>query len=127
MTAPPTSTVGTRDTVEKYEHDGGSISVGTVTKYMKRYSFFKLYVRALNSGSVDWIDITGNEPFAVSGVSPTNQYNTIHVEHPDGQISVQEYKIVPVPGYWFYKTLLDGRTQQIKLFNGAEMSSAFSR
>ena len=32
-------------TVEKYEHDGGQISVGTVTKYMKRYGFFKLYVR----------------------------------------------------------------------------------
>ena len=111
----------TKQTVEKYEHKGGQITVGTVTKYMKRYSFFKLYVRTLNADN--WIDITGNSPFAVSGVSPTNQYNTIHVEHPNGQLSVQEYKLAPVPGYAFYRTLLNGGVQTIKLFSGSEMST----
>ena len=112
----------TDDTVEKYEHKGGQITVGTVTKYMKRYSFFKLYVRALNDPG--WTDITGDTPFAVCGVSPTNQYNSIHIEHPGGQLSVQEYKLAPVPGYKFYNRLLSGSTQVIRLFNGAEMSTA---
>ena len=95
------------------------LAVGTVTKYMKRYSFFKLYVRAL--GEINWIDITGDQPFAVRGVSPTNQYNTIHIEHPDAAASIQEYRLAPVPGFKYYKKLLDGGTQTIKLFSGSEL------
>ena len=70
----------TTDTIEEYEQEGGQITVGTITKYIKRYSFFTLYAREL--GANDWLDITGEAPFAVRGTSPISQYNTIHIEHP---------------------------------------------
>ena len=84
----------TPDTIEEYEQEGGQISVGSITKYIKRYSFFKLYAREL--GANDWLDITGEAPFAVRGTSPVAQYNTIHIEHPGrDEPATHEYRIEP--------------------------------
>ena len=86
----------TKDTIEEYEKDGGQISVGQITKYTRRYSFFSLYAREV--GAANWIDITGSTPFAVRGTSPIAQYNTIYIDHPTGKATAQGFKIVPVPG-----------------------------
>ena len=65
----------TPETVRDYEEDMAQISLGSMTKYTKRFSMFRLYARA--QGAIDWTDITGSAPFAVRGVSPMAQYNTI--------------------------------------------------
>ena len=116
----------TPDTVESYEQDGANITLGSVTKYMKRYSMFKLYAREL--GADNWIDINGDKPFAVRGTSPTPHYNTIHINH--GGTSMHEFRIVPVPGAAFYDQLnaendvgvylLDGSMFKKQSDNGAQ-------
>ena len=113
----------TPDTIEEYEHEGGQISVGSVTKYTKRYSFFTLYAREL--GADNWVDITGSAVFAVRGTSPLSQYNTIHIEHP--QFKAYEYRIVPVPGAKFYDRWLKGDEVGVKLLTGSELSKDTSR
>ena len=106
----------TDNTIADYEEDGGQITVGSVTKYIKRYSFFRVYARELGS---DWQNITGPNPFAVRGTSPIAQYNTIHVDHPGNNKSAHEFKIVPVPGANFLinGTGLDVR---VKPLDGSE-------
>ena len=113
----------TPDTIEEYEHEGGQISVGSVTKYTKRYSFFTLYARELGADS--WVDITGSAVFAVRGTSPLSQYNTIHIEHP--QFKAYEYRIVPVPGAKFYDRWLKGDEVGVKLLTGSELNKDTSR
>ena len=116
--------------VEDYEKEKDMITVGAITKYMKRYSFFALYVRNLEGQKADdnqaWVDITGDVPFAVRGTSPVNQYNTIHVEHPatTGEASVQEYQLIPVPGYRFYGEWFAGRSVPVRLLDGTELFKA---
>ena len=108
----------TPDTIEEYESEGGQISVGNVTKYIKRYSFFTLYAREL--GSKVWTDITGAAVFAIRGTSPISQYNTIHIEHP--QFKAYEYRIVPVPGAKFYSKWLKDDGVAVKLLTGSELN-----
>lgn len=107
------------DLIEDYEDDGGSITVGSMTKYMKRYTFFELHVRELNDDP--WINLTGDKPFAIRGTSPTIQYNTIYVNHPGGRPSIQEYKLLPVPGARYYDRFLRGETMRVRLLNGREL------
>ena len=114
----------TTDTVEEYEKEGGQITVGTITKYTKRYSFFTLYARPL--GSDRWIDITGDAPFAVRGTSPISQYNTIYIDHPGSAASTQEFKIVPVPGAKFYSKWNKGEPVPVKLLEGNELRKSTS-
>ena len=105
----------TPDTIEEFEQDGANITLGTVTKYMKRYSMFKLYAREL--GADTWIDLNGDIPFAVRGVSPVPHYNTIHINH--SGTSMHEYKIVPVPGSAFYDKWLNGTGVGVHLLDGS--------
>ena len=114
----------TQDTVEEYEKEGGQITVGTITKYTKRYSFFTLYARPL--GTDRWIDITGEAPFAVRGTSPISQYNTIYIDHPGSAASTHEFRIVPVPGAKFYSKWLRGETVAVKLLEGSELYKSTS-
>ena len=101
------------DTIERYQEENSGITLGQVTKYMKRYSFFRIYARKL--GAANWLDISGSRTFVVKGVTPEYMFNTLHVAHEEGQ---HEYQIVPVPGAAFYQKiqqdgidvhLLDGR------------------
>jgi hypothetical protein len=97
-------------TINKFEEKGGQITLGTVTKYMSRWSFFRLEAREL--GSNTWIQIS-DQPFAVNGTTPTAQYNTIVIKHPTGQ-SMHEYRFVPVPGSRFYNTNGVGKVYHLK-------------
>ena len=103
------------DVIESYEEDGSTITLGTVTKYMARYSMFKLYARPL--GTDKWIDINGDKPFAVRGTSPVPHYNTIHINH--SGTSMHEFKIVPVPGSAFYDKWLAGTGVGVHMLDGS--------
>ena len=95
-------------TVEDYEHDGANINLGTISKYIKRLSFFRLEARPQKTRADikddSWLDITGNIPFCVRGTTPVAMYNTIHVLHPGASVdhsepSTHEYRFVPVGGH----------------------------
>lgn len=116
--------------VEDYEKEGDTITLGSMSKYMSRYSLFALYARDIRGqeASTDqaWIDITGDVPFAIRGTSPVNQYNTIHIEHPQDSAgaTVQEYQLVPVPGFRFYQRWLAGNSVAVRLLDGTELFKA---
>jgi len=82
-----------KGTVKEYENENGSITLGTLNKYIKRLSFFRLYVRKLGSNNA-WKKISP-KPFCVSGRTPQAQYNFIRINHPFGQL---EFRLVPYPG-----------------------------
>lgn len=80
----------------QYADDNISFSLGTINRYLTRYSFFKVQARPVGSAiTSDWIDISNSQVFAVKGNSPQAQYNVLRIVHPYGQY---EYRIVPVPG-----------------------------
>ena len=113
----------TPETIRDYEEDMAQISLGSMTKYTKRFSMFRLYARA--QGAIDWTDITGSAPFAVRGVSPMAQYNTIHIDHPDlNEPTVHEYRIVPVPGSAYYNVWNSGGGVSVHLLDGAMLQNA---
>ena len=103
-----------QNTINDYEEERANITVGTVTTYMRRYSFFRLFARPL--GEAKWANITDPrvQAFGVLGASPMAKYNTISIRHPEQ--GIYEYRFVPVPGSEFYTNntaqivLLDSRT-----------------
>ena len=84
---------GRDGTVHDYEKKDGNISLGQMSKYVKRYSFFELYTRTV--GEDDWTKIS-DKPFAVLGRTPQPQYNFIRINHSDEDL--REFKLEPLPG-----------------------------
>ena len=79
--------------VHDYEQDNGSIQLGSINKYIKRLSFFKLFIRQAGS-NLAWTRLS-DKPFCVTGRTPQPQYNFIRIRHPFGQY---EFRLVPYPG-----------------------------
>ena len=80
----------------QYAADNVSFSLGTINRYITRYSFFKVQARPVGSSiTSSWQDILSGQVFAVKGNSPQPQYNVLRIVHPFGQY---EYRILPVPG-----------------------------
>jgi hypothetical protein len=93
-------------TIKYYEDKGGSIQLGGVSRYHKRFSFFYLQVRKLGT-SGSWQSINGGLLFCVKGASPQAQYNYVRIAQPFGQ---WEYRFVPYPGaavvkYWMGRSV----------------------
>lgn len=84
---------GVDGVVHDYENKNGNISLGQISKYVKRYSFFDLYSRTV--GQNNWTKI-GDKPFAVLGRTPQPQYNFIRINHSNEEL--REFKLEPVPG-----------------------------
>ena len=80
--------------IRSYEDKNGSIQLGTVDKYVKRLSFFKVQAKKLNSGD-DFTDIS-SQVICVEGSSPVDQYNAIFIHHDTP--SQYEFRFMPVPG-----------------------------
>ena len=80
--------------IKSYEDKNGSIQIGTVNKYVKRLSFFKVQAKKLNSGD-DFVDISP-QVICVEGSTPTDQYNAIYIYHDTP--SQYEFRFMPVPG-----------------------------
>ena len=79
--------------VHDYEQSNGSIQLGSINKYIKRLSFFKLFIRS-SGHNAEWKPL-GDIPFCVTGRTPQPQYNFIRINHPYGQY---EFRLVPYPG-----------------------------
>ena len=91
--------------IREYEEFGGNLSLGTLTKYQRRLSFFMLEARTI--GEQEWTDITGPSFFMVDGNTPTDQYNYIRVDigqkHPN-QNRESEFRLRPVSGVGALRT-----------------------
>ncbi len=93
-------------TIRKYEKDGGSITLGSVNKYITRYSFFKLQRRRAGTGA-PWRNLLPGEVFAVMGSTPQAQYNSIQIFH--SKQYNWEYRLHPYPGNQFKKEFLTNK------------------
>ena len=105
---------GVDGTVHDYEKKNGNISLGQLSKYVKRYSFFKLYTRTV--GQDNWTEI-GNKPFAVLGRTPQPQYNFIRINHTNEEL--REFKLEPFPGN---KIKTDYVGEQVNLLTGTTLA-----
>ena len=99
--------------VHKYEKKNGDISLGQMSKYVKRYSFFELYTRAVEDD--EWTKI-GDKPFAVLGRTPQPQYNFIRINHFDDKL--REFKLQPVPGNFMKRQYIG---KEVNLLTGTKL------
>ena len=99
--------------VHDYEKKNGNISLGQMSKYVKRYSFFELYARAV--GDDEWTKI-GDKPFAVLGRTPQPQYNFIRINHTDDEL--REFKLQPVAGNFMKREYIG---KEINLLTGTKL------
>nr|BAR36024.1 phage-related protein tail component [uncultured Mediterranean phage uvMED] len=100
-----------KNTVKEVVDKRGQVSLGTVTKYTSRFSFFRLEVRPL--GSDAWINLNGQIPFVVKGSTPTNIYNTIVIQHEESPVN--EFRFVPISGSDFYDAF--GRNDAVEVYH----------
>ena len=110
------------DTIKKYEEGGGSITLGSVNKYITRYSFFTLQRRRAGTGAA-WADFLSGEVFAVKGSTPQAQYNSIQIFH--AKDYNWEYRLHPYPGNQFRKDFLNRRF--VNLLNGESRTKYVAR
>ena len=104
---------GKKGTVKEYENENGNISLGSINKYIKRLSFFHLYIRKLGDDA-NWKKLS-TKPFCVKGRTPQPQYNFIRITHPSGQY---EFRLVPYPGNEVYRLYRD---KDVNLLGGNEL------
>jgi hypothetical protein len=94
------------DTLGQYEDNGGGLSLGSINKYAKRYSFFKLQRRRANQGDGEiFKDLFPGRVFAVEGNTPQAQYTSIRIYHPND--TNWEYRLLPFPGNAFKQNQLN--------------------
>ena len=104
--------------VHDYEKKNGNISLGQLSKYVKRFSFFKLYARTV--GENDWKLISTNI-FAVLGRTPQPQYNFIRVTHSEAEL--REFKLEPCPGNKVKEQVSTSDSVNINLLTGSTLVS----
>lgn len=90
-------------TIRDYESKNGSISLGSISKYINRLSFFRIFARPLGRNAA-WTDLNGGTVFCVQGQTPQAQYNYFRFVHPRGQY---EFKFAPVPGNLVHQDFTD--------------------
>lgn len=79
----------------KYDLDNVPVVSGTNQSYMRRASFFHIYVRPANNiadQDKGWERLT-DYPFCIVGSTPQDQYNFIRIAHPFDQF---EYRFRPI-------------------------------
>ena len=75
--APNVNAMVSRSKVAEYESKNGSISIGGVNKYVKRFSFFKFQMKLQEQNNSEFKDVLGSVVLGIEGNSPVEQYNTI--------------------------------------------------
>ena len=119
------------DATNALELAGKNVILGQMSRYVKRYSFFKIMYRKAgfgnnpNSSGNKWAHLHGGVKFAVKGTMPVDQYNFIRISHPPGVEDAYEYKVVPIPGYYVYNDMIaDSQTrEQVWLMDGSSRVS----
>lgn len=82
--------------LQEYEKDKQGFSLGRVSTFQTRYSFFEIEFREVGaSNDTAFTNISAGQIFAVRGSNPQPQYNTIRINHDPGQY---EFRLVPVTG-----------------------------
>ncbi len=99
--APNVNAMVSRSKVAEYESKNGSISIGSVNKYIKRFSFFKFQMKLQEESNSKFKDVLGSVVLGIEGNSPLEQYNTISIKN-EGQL--YDYRFLPVPGNYLFTT-----------------------
>ena len=109
---------GTEGVVKRYQDDDGSISLGGMSKYLMRYSFFRLQARVAGVVDADWNYIDGGEPFGIKGNSPQPQYNFIRINHHSTPKKEYEFRFLPLPGNLIKRGFVD-QNKFVRILNAA--------
>jgi len=85
------------EVIQEYENsETDTIQLGSVNRYINRWSFFRLFYRPVEAPfDTPWSEISFGTFFGVTGNTPTDLYNFIRISHPPGQF---EFRLAPVPG-----------------------------
>jgi len=84
-------------TIREYEKEDSPITLGSMTLYNKRLSFFALQYRSIGeTGWQSWKSLTGTTYFCVLGRTPEAAYNMLSIYHP--QTKQYEYQLAPLAG-----------------------------
>mgnify|MGYP003132349122 CR=1 FL=1 len=103
--------------VKDYEEADGSITLGSMNKYVTRLSFFDLYVRKAGEGKA-WQKLNADDkPFCIRGRTPQPQYNQIRIGHSFGQY---EFRFLPIPGNRVFHLCLNKTVYLLKAGLGHE-------
>ena len=100
--------------VKRYQDDNGSIALGGMSKYLMRYSFFRLQARVAGVGDAEWKYIDKGAPFGVKGNSPQPQYNFIRINHHSTPKKEYEFRFLPFPGNLVKRNFVD-RNKEVKM------------
>ncbi len=95
-----------------------NFSLGQLSKYVKRYSFFKLYARTV--GEDEWT-LIASDPFAVLGRTPQPQYNFLRITHTNAEL--REFKLEPCPGNKIKEQVTTSSSIDINLLSGTKLAS----
>ena len=109
----------TKGVVKRYQDDDGSIALGPMSKYIMRYSFFRLQARVAGVGEADWNYIDGGEPFGIKGNLPQPQYNFIRINHHSTPKKEYEFRFLPFPGNLVKRNFVDKADKFVKMLNSA--------
>ena len=109
----------TKGVVKRYQDDDGNISLGPMSKYLMRYSFFRLQARVAGVVDADWNYIDGGEPFGIKGNSPQPQYNFIRINHHSTPKKEYEFRFLPFPGNLIKRNFVDKTDKFVRILNSA--------
>ena len=111
--------------VKRYQEENGSITLGSMSKYLMRYSFFRLQARIAGDNEADWNYIDNNVPFCVKGNSPQDQYNFIRINHNNTEDKEFEFRFIPFPGNLIKHNYVD-TNRKVRLLNASEDLESYS-
>lgn len=77
--------------IENWDNNNVTVTTGTMTEYFQRTAVFTVHWREI--GGTSWVK--SNRYFAVTGSSPTDQFNALTVLH-KGKVAL-EFRLIPVP------------------------------
>ena len=108
--------------VKRYNDDDGNISLGGMSKYLTRYSFFRLQAREAGINEADWNYIDQGVPFGIRGNSPQPQYNFIRIGHYSNPRKEFEFRFIPFPGNLVKEEFMDQEPIRILSASGKLLS-----
>ena len=106
------------DEIFKVFDHRSSIQLGNISKYITRYSFFKLQVRSSSDSEWIWLKPSyGSHSglFCVKGNTPEFQFNYIRIDHPS--FAQYQYRFLPWPGNDVIKTVEKDNLIMVCLLN----------
>jgi len=116
--APNMNSEPDQSVIRRYERDNANISLGQISTYVTRFSFFYLQARPIGGSS--WKTINDGTVFVIKGRSPQAQYNFIRISHKFGQY---EFRLHPYSGNQAYRSLINKTVYLLRSGNRNDYSS----